>query len=137
MHGIKAKPNGSICFPARKAHGRKANTNMNRAVPEHILSMCNVSMPDTVELRSMEGVYFLRVRRSLTPETSFEERYGAGATIYTQILLPTRSSAQDFATSPALAMPGFPGLQHLQSCTQICYPRPDDSAVLGSLNVLS
>jgi hypothetical protein len=59
MNGIKAKSNSSIYFPARKAHGQKANTNMNRTVPEHIFAMCNVSMPDTVELRSMEGVSFL------------------------------------------------------------------------------
>ncbi len=46
MHGTKAKPNGSIRLPPRKDRGQKAKANMNRAAPEHILAMCNVSMPD-------------------------------------------------------------------------------------------
>jgi hypothetical protein len=46
IDGTKAKPSGNIHLSPGKARGRKANTSMNHVTPEHILIMCNVSMPD-------------------------------------------------------------------------------------------
>jgi hypothetical protein len=46
MRGAKANPNGGIHLPPRKTFGQKADTNMSPSMPEDILAMCNVSMPD-------------------------------------------------------------------------------------------
>jgi hypothetical protein len=46
MHGTKAKPNGSIHLPHKKTEGQKADA--NKFLPEHILAMCHVSMPDSL-----------------------------------------------------------------------------------------
>ncbi len=46
MHGTNAKAKGSIRLPSRKAQGWKAYANMQHGAQEHILSMCNVGMPN-------------------------------------------------------------------------------------------
>jgi hypothetical protein len=48
MHNTKAKSNGNIRLPPRRARGQKADAYMNHAVAEHILSRRIVSMLDAL-----------------------------------------------------------------------------------------
>ncbi len=84
--------------------GQRQHESMNRAMPEHILAVCNVSMP---ELSSMEGASSLPMALVLLHNHPSSKDTRLGPLSTSRYSCPPVAVLNDFATSPSFGDAGL------------------------------